>query len=563
MFRRTSAHVRRYATYHDLHRWALAKQYARFWKNLPETKPSPNLHRLVIRASAKSKSHPHLAMAAFTQMELKPKEHDELARQAFASFHAASAEDLLLLKHFYNSIAPSEAVDTAYIAAYIHVLLNSGLTLQAIRLYEEQAPSLRQGPDVSTHVLPTIRILDHMCSVHHPRLAAWLEHLILPPQKWLVYLHLGLATANYPLVKVVYDHFIMEGYETGISARDALFHQGSAITDTTIHQVLQLFARHGDVNLTLQLIESHFIHKSLKGERALTADLAECIVNAYCHHKASVTTATSVSDVLDVLDSFAKHETLSHHSFIDGMLFRYMNYHLYDRHIEHAKKKQLDIAAKLEDVNLQPRKVSNPNVHVSARGNALANLQTLERFINHHLHHMADKGHTPRTHSIFVNTLLHHIDRLQNLTGLIFALGVMSKWPGFHLWLNADSYLIILHSLSNLGASKLTGLFMLQHLQKHHPDYLTPQAYAYLLELAMRGSDWRPLFEYYLGQNLAACPVHPQAKSLLKELNLDSVSVDSLPKTPPAIFDDPLHAERRYYHTHDVNDVERLTSIFS
>lgn len=469
-----------------------------------------------------------------------------------------------------------------YHSAYINTFLNTSQTQAAIYHFEKAFNELTQVEAVEHYHqftkydvllnLPTIRILDIMASnKDFRRLQEWLliindeQHnkltdesgkLILSGYSWLRYLNVGLLNNDYDLVKNVYDNFIMSGFSDGISTEDVLFRKDptkysaygnillNSINDETIFQILHTFAVNGDVNLTLALIESHYIHKTMRGEKALTKDLCLKIIESYCYHPdlqndwsedeieiSKNSNDESVKRVLDVLNGFVvkfdsdKNNSINYRDITDAMSFKFINYKVYDKNIMKAKHKELEISEKIrnpEDIDKAPglpRKISNRNIESSFQGNVLANFETLSSFIIEHLKYLHEKGYSDSTIILFINCILNHTNLYQNFSGTVKALSTIHKvFPNtFADCLNDDLMNIILNSLANSNSAKISSLILFKYL--HNKKKLTHSHYRCFISAILRG-DLHDCLHFFLYHYLIdyGGVIDPRVQQMLQDL---------------------------------------------
>lgn len=518
---------------------------------------------------------------------------------------------LKFLYHTYiHRYCSMENLDLIYIQAYVNSLINAKLHDQAIELFEQAVASLTPSSSIF-QTLPSKRILDLMCLNHDfDRLARWL-HLMqetnytLPEQTWLKYLNLGLENSNYQVVKLIYDDFIMEGLDEGITRKDAVISTGiterilSLITDEEINAILHVFSINGDVDLTLQLIESHFIHKSLTGEKALTNDLCVNVVASYCYHRRVLGEGEddSLKRILDVINGFILHlpgplNAITYQDLTSSFSYKFNNFHILDENVVEASRTRNMISNSIlnQEENLLrqkpvlPRKITNVNIHSSNQGNVLANLQILRRVLEDHITYIIEKNYTIETIRIFINCVLNHVSLYQNFSGIVLVLTTLKylNKDMVHQWLDNDSLLIISHSLSTSVGSKLTSLEVFKHLKKSKS--LDHKTYLYLIEAADRGNDFHSLLEFYIYNYLRAFDgdTSPKLVDMVKSTGRHEALLQFIQTRPaneavdrfwtdqglnseePVVTnDDSQFARRKYNYYIDVRDAESLKHVFS
>lgn len=556
--------------------------------------------------------------------------------------------NLLTLKNSYHNyisvFSHNTLLEISYLSAFIHISFNASNFQGGIEIFESSFLSVTNPEIEGTHdpitaltYLPTKRFLDLLCS-HQDwnRLLTWLEKIdnisgdFITPKDWLKFLSFGLNIANYNLVKTVYDHFIMKGFDKGITRHDILFDPSitnsvtkenriiKLINDEIIFQILHIFALEGDVGLTLRLIESHYVHKTLKGERALTLELCIQIIAAYCYYRsASLYQSGEDEDmirVLKVLNGFVvklktknnAQELISYRDITAHMSHRFLEYKVKDINVERASQKIKRIEQSIKDLEenlinpdvILPRKIKNDNVYVHSLGNILANLTILESFINKHINLMIDEKFDVDTVKLFINCILNHINLRQNSSGMIKALLTLKtlNYKVASEWLNKDLFEIILYSISNSTASKLTSLKLYQFF-KSQSWSLSHHQYIALITASLRGDKFNDLLEYYVYEYLrdydgvfdgyllsilndmgVQSPRFESLKEFLQKVheeNLNPSSIDAgnkkFPneytfntKEPIEIIDDGSSlAKREYNHKHDIIDAYNLKYVLS
>ncbi|CAH2353345.1 hypothetical protein CLIB1423_10S02872 [[Candida] railenensis] len=503
---------------------------------------------------------------------------------------------------YINTKAPN--TELLYFASFINILLNTGQIEMALDKFKLSYNSLSMDDSHSNDsilkVFPTIRILDQlsadgnfdeMYNILQMILGEEGNYEVVPLDHWFVYLSNGLSKNHYNLVKLIYDTVIMGGYEEGeITTESALFSPShelmstdkflimNSLTDELTLQILHTFSSNGDVPSTLSLIESHFIHKKLKGERALTRELCVCIVKAYCFSDElqenwpevtldnQVTPSPidhSVERVLDVLDEFIrkleKEEKgkISYKDISDCMSFKFKNFKILDSKIE-AKRTGIAKSSKETDF-VDNEKLSNPNIESSAQGNVLANLDTLTLFVLNHIQHLQDKRASISTIKLFVNCLLNHVNLYQNLSGVVRVLTTLHKQNSRLLdeWLDSDSIDIILNATSKSSAGKYISYELFKHLRKRQ-TLISSQQYVWLTNSILR-DDFHECLQFYLFNYLKDCGVVDN-KMLLLLRQLPPAAVNMNDKTKSLVGFMETNANRPV-EADVVNDFWRVNEL--
>lgn len=541
--------------------------------------------------------------------------------------------NLLILKILWENYifinTKTSSSELLYFAAYLNILLNTGQVEMALEMFKKSVNVLKARERDSDNLLnnfPTIRLLDLLASDNNCEEIYNILCLVnsvdtLEPSKWFSYLSTGLRMNHYNLVKLIYYNVIMKGYQEGlITTENALFdaadptmaESGSknvilnSITDELIMQILHTFSLNGDVSLSLTLIESHYIHKAMKGERALTKELCVCIIEAYCYNpdlKDEWDDSTtkllnpeidhSVERVLDVLDGFMKKleregkELISYKDICDCMSFKFRNYKVFDINVNELKRLT-------EAKNIERLKVSNENLESSLQGNVLANLDILTTFVIRHIEYLQYIQSSQLTISLFINCVLNHANLYQNLSGIIRILTNLHKLNSNMMseWLDNDLINIILNSASKSSAAKLIS-FELYKFLLSSGEKISRKQYNSLVSSILR-DDIHECLQFYLYHYLqdhgvidrimfellkdipyAAINMNEKTKAMLsmvkarKELTQDEVENYWIQND--LCKDIPLHISgkhvpelnRKYYKQIDLRDVKYLKYILA
>lgn len=550
--------------------------------------------------------------------------------------HSDSMADLLALRLVYQNYITKTVNDAKfeiyYLRSYICILLTTDQEERAFELFDQCYHNLSHGVTKADllKILPTKRLLEAMARTREcDLLSKWLKTIhsdtlaleipFFTALELLNYLNSGLESYNYGLVKTIYDEMQLSATDSGESVSALL----SLTTDSSIFRILQLFATNGDVNLTLQLIEAHFIHKNMKGETALTKELCTLIITSYCYHKdlqsnwdekeifqTKQSHDDSVKRVIDIINEmnskFTKRNdpnSINYRDITNALSFKFKNYKAYDANIERAVAKAEGTSQRMlkrneelpesESLNM-PRKASNPNVLTSKYGNILKNLEVLSAFVTEHATYIIERGYSTGTMTLFLNCLLNHVNLHQNFSGLLRVLMAFKSIDSaaFHQWLDRELFGIILNSLSNSSAAKLCSLELYNHLSGHQHYSLTHSGYHCLVSATLRGGNYRSLMEYYLYVYLKdkghvnaptveiLLDIPDKSESLAKLVQFLNRSLDTgteifssevdrfwreqgLNCTVPTIDPEPdTKSKRPYYHSIDTRDARFLKYLF-
>lgn len=492
--------------------------------------------------------------------------------------------DLLQLKiayenHMTNSVT-DKTLEIRYIGTFIEAFLDSGQYTRAVELFENGFADLATAQFSTNQVLdhlPTKQILLAM-SQHGDvkKLTRWLEVVVeanrslLDYDTWSEFLSLGLSQNHYGLVKLIYSRLIMLELED-VSLDEVMFSNKleelenksgvlSSLSEKTLTEILHTLASNGDVNSTLSLIEWHYVHKKLKGEKALTKDLCLDIILSYCYHKDDTPSLEnlSIQNVLTTINNFTSkldaEFVLSYRDICDAMSYRFVRYNVIDSNVETA-----DIRARAsfnkaqefeENDESKPRKIQNNNVYNSRQGNILKNSEILDGFVRSIVNYIIEEKFTIKTLRIFINCVLHHIMKYQNATGMIVALLAMHQiHPKMASeWLDNELFDIITRTISKSPAAKLVGFEMYHYMKSKSLD-ITPSHYKDFIASASKGPD-NELLQLYLHESLVS-PIATQK------------SQNSPNQMVPTAYNEEEKVERKQYYDIDKRDSGYLKIILN
>lgn len=556
--------------------------------------------------------------------------HSEIYYHLFKAFCASrDFLSLIPLSRVWAQIAPTVTAaappELWYFSAHINVLINTGQVELALETFQQAFRELQKdhAPSDVLVTLPTVRLLDLLaadknCADLFAVLELLIVHLgahltpgnwfLLPYANWLTYLSVGLAHNSYALVKLVYDNIIMRGYQdAAITAENVIFDSSqvqnvllNSVTDELIILVLHTLALHGDVALTLALIESHFLHKRMKGEQTLTKELCVYILESYCFSPDLLTgwdeaqpdsRDHSVEKVLDVLGQLmsrlerSRKTTIHYTDISDCMSFKFRN-------LKVPETPTPRNAATAEADSLPP-KTSNPNVSTSPKGNVLANMTTLTRFVVSHIEYLMREQSLAQTITLFVNCVLNHVNLYQNLSGVIRVLTNLQQLNEKMKdeWLDADLINIILNAASKSSAAKYVA-FELYNFLRATNTIPTSDQYLWLTNSVLRDDFYECLQFFVFHALMDHQVVDPRLVALLNDLPEAAILADektaklcqflralplrtkdevdrywtecNLCKTQPHISGKPVpEVGRKYYKQIDLRDVKYLRFILN
>lgn len=584
---------------------------------------TPNLYLLLLKLIQMKGDRSEIPLATKLYVELNrsgltmvQEDHDQAATMLLDIFHSCcDFTQQLPLKIVYENYLANHTTDPAfeyrYIGAHMHILLNCGHYNQALQVLETTFQDVKEPAELRRvyENLPMVRMLDAMSNAHDcDNLAKWmnsiLEHKVhIPYESWSEYLSIGLSLNHYELVKVVYSRLIMSDLDELLSAEDALFSNKvsallakstvlASLGDKTLHEILHTLASNGDVDLTLNLIEWHYIHKTLKGEKALTQELCIDIISAYCNHyepEANIGKTfrdTSVMQLLDVLDGFITKlgdSSFTYKDISDPMSLKFYNYQVYDENVAQASQRKANIfnTAKMSEVPSTPQKLSNSNISSSRIGNVFKNVKVLHQFVTEHIEYILERKYTMQTLQIFINCILSHINKYQNTSGLISALLAMRTLNANFVqdWLTHNLFDILIKSLARSTAAKLTGYELYMFLKQKQIS-ISSENFADFISSSLRGEKYNSLLEFYVYEYskletvpsarilniLKGATLNERGNILVSSLeesqkqDLDKIWDDnSFTKSNPQIPEEPK--ESRYYYQIDVRDAGYLRYI--
>ncbi|SGZ51189.1 CIC11C00000005892 [Sungouiella intermedia] len=520
--------------------------------------PSVYLLLLLLITAKGDTSQAMLALNLYAELysgsrKLTEEESNLAAQLVFSILRKCSDFTLLLpLKSIYESIMVYHLdCEKQYIGVTMDILMNSRQYNKTLDLFENYMTGLNKTEiKAALTTLPVLKLFKYMCTVQDcDRLAKWLEVLVssgdtlLTAADWSTFLGLALSLNNYDLVKLIYDHWIMAGLDSQLSVEDVVLDnkiwtlqsQNSifqSLSDSSVYQILHTLASHGDVELTLNLIEWHYIHKTLKGDRALTKELCVDIIQSYCfsNDPDSQNSDHSMERVLDVLDSFASRSKanfeLSYKDISDAVSHKIHNYKVADENMIKAQRKEMGTIEFIESSNQEsvssladlPRKISNRNINDSGHGNPLLNTENLQVFIETHIDYLLKKSVNPATIQLFVNCIINHLNKFQNCSGLIVALNTL-KSKNFNFineWLNNDLFEIFVRSIANSPAARLTGQELYQYLKQR--GAISQQQQLNFIFSSLRDLNYHSLFEYYVFEYLMSSPAQISSQ-LIKRIS--------------------------------------------
>lgn len=412
---------------------------------------------------------------------------------------------LNILHSKYIADVEDHNLHTLYDIAYVNTLVNSG----QVNAATDYAVDVGIAPKALVNELIAREDCDTLLLFAQSGLVEYLEVL-----------DCAMRLCHYPLVKAVYDHYIMQGFDNStITTEQAITKYDNRIvhtlTDDIVHGILHILATNGDVDLTLGLIESHFLHKSLRGEKGLTKELCVKIIEAYCYHKDTDPTGdsdNSIKRTLDVINGFVvrkfAHEgvKLSYKEVATAFSHRIFHYRTVDSNIKQTLAHREYVADLIRNSEqnewaevVLPRKISNENIAVSRYGNVLANINTLKAFVSSHIEYLVEENAHKDTIQVFVNCVLSHINLYQNFSAAAQVLLVLHGCnPAFCTeWLDDDLLRILCNTLT-FSSSAECSTVVAQYLMKTGKTDLVPLLLGACLNRGINHSCFQALlYEYF------------------------------------------------------------------
>lgn len=417
-----------------------------------------------------------LVAEVIRELTLDEEETEYLADQLFRSFRNCADFTLLQSLHTVHRsmsvLHGSPIWDLKLSGSMLHVLLNSGQYHKAFEIFENCA---RMYDHTNCIIyLPITKLLDTMCLLRDCDLLVETLQMAVPHglellhKQWTSYLSLGLQLNHGALVTFIYSNIIMRSATTLLPEEVVLTNKIreaeqanpvlASMSETTLSAILHTFATNGDVDNTLGLIEWHYIHKAMRGEKHLDKELLAKIVQAYCYRKGD---AQAFSRILDVIDSFS------------GRLHDY-SYRDFSESISH---------------------------HLSSgwtdQHNPLFSLDALRLFSSKQLLHALLLSRS--TIVIFINCTLNHLAKYQNFSSVVTFLSTIQQHTDVSEYLDCDLYDIIFKSISSSAAARRCGLYLHEYLKKP----VSKRNLEYLILSSLRGTRYNLLLESYVYDHLS------------------------------------------------------------
>lgn len=410
------------------------------------------------------------------ELTLDKEETEYLADQLFRSFR--NCDDFTLLQSLHTVYRPmgvlhgSPVWDLKLSGSMLHVLINSEQYHKAFEMFENCARNYDHNDCIN--YLPIAKLLDAMCLLRDCDLLVEALQMAVPQglellhKLWTNYLSLGLQVNHAALVTFIYTTIIMRSATALLSEEVVLTNKVTeaeeanpvlaSMSETTLSAILHTFATNGDVNNTLGLIEWHYIHKAMRGEKNLDKDLLAKIVQAYCYRNGD---DQSFSRILDVIESFS------------GRLHEY-SYKDFSESISHH-------------LSLGWSDLHNP----------LFSLEELRLFSSKQLLHALLLSKS--TIVIFINCMLNHLTKYQNFSSVVTFLSTVQQHTDVSEYLDSDLYDILFKSISSSAAARRCGLYLHSYLK----ELISRRNLEYLILSSLRGTQYNLLLESYVYDHLS------------------------------------------------------------
>ncbi|KAK6462242.1 mitochondrial splicing apparatus component-domain-containing protein [Scheffersomyces coipomensis] len=468
---------------------------------------------------------------------------------------------------YVKEMRNNKEIRLLYRAAYLGILINSGQIELALdyfgKLLEDDSINQNDLTSLSKIMLPTLLQDNNIIGLINLLQSLIDKNIIIEDGDWMKFLELGLSNNNYELVILVYRNFVMRGFkDSKISIEEAVLHDltlsnsgFTMINDELIHRMLHTLSSTGDVNSTLSLIESHYLHKLAKGEKALNKELCINIIESYCNHddlshdwdkqeelSSKDEKDQSIKRVLSILNGFIlklnkdrDSERVMYKDISSPLSTRFWKYYDYDKNVKKTLVKRSNIAKKIhedeEQIDKLPRKIANSNIESSKFGNILSNLHILNDFVHIHIAYLqSDPKFQRETITLFINCLLEHLNLYQNFSAQVRVLQTLNHIDSEFIkkWLDADSFDIMLNSLSNSSAAKKCSIVIFQYFKENNLP-LTRIHYKNLISANLRG-DIHDSLQFFIYQYLKdyGSPLDSEISELLAELSQDELKSDEL-----------------------------------
>lgn len=516
---------------------------------------SAELYLLLLQLILALKDISKIALAMQLCRELSSMANDKEVKEAFKLvLQCASKSDdftqLLPLRILFESLLPrltEDHFEFRYLGTVSSILLNSNQYTSAVEQFNlslKSFPSSDQRKKIYSN-FPIVQFIEAMCDAQDClNLISLLrgaskDPKILSHHLWLKCLSLGLHLNDYALVKLIYDVVITTKIDGQITIDDVIFDNKldrleeqneifGSFSNSTVSEILHTFASHGDVTLCLSLIELHFVHKTLKGQKGLSKEICIDIVRSYCYHESKESAIEqgekdeSVKQVIDVMHNFLTMQNvqITYKDVSDAFLQKLYNYRVFDKNVEDSTLKENIILQRIqdstEDETILPRKLLSAQVSKSKQGNVFMNMDILGKFVIDHAMYILNSGYGKRTMSLFLNCVLDYVQKYQNFSGIITVFEAIHEVNKQSLseWLDADLFDLLSRCLANSPAAMAPGFKLFLYLKSTEYEFTSKIVENYIFS-ALRNFENTLLLEFYVYEYLTL--MNGSCCSLLKE----------------------------------------------
>lgn len=544
--------------------WTIAQKVQQDPMNLRFRSPSLYLLLLELISARGDRSQVTLALNLYLELLSQSLLLEDTVKvatlQLFKCFESCQDfTQLIPLRILYENtivtVLPYFEYEALFLGAHLHVFLNTGQYNQALALMHQSFESFPDHEDqlILLQKLPLLKLFDTMCNFKDCNsLEYWLSLVLdkntssIPYAWWSQFLSLATSQNHYGLVKLIYTHVIMAGHDKDLAIEDVITNNVisnieaqstmlATLSDHTLQAILHTLASHGDVELTLSLIEWHYIHKEMRGERALTKDLCIDIIRSYCFNNDFSATPiegehdSSVEKVLDVLESFLSRlkEDFHYTDISDAFSHKINTLNVFDQNVFEAARHEtatVEFINQLEEPEQEARKLKNENIYESPQGNVFMNQKIMQQVIISHLTYMKDRHMSEKCIRLYTECILNHINKYQNASGVINAMLAMKKFNcTCYCWFTPSVFDILFKSISNSAAARLTGYTLLSFM-KQTARPVSKSNVENLIFSSLRGPQFNPLLEFYIHEYLSTFNQKPSVHVTQRIQNFSSLN---------------------------------------
>ncbi|CAN3367856.1 hypothetical protein DICA4_F09802 [Diutina catenulata] len=570
------------------------KKYRQVWQHAAKLRatpgfvPDPDTYHTLLQACHHDRSGRMCDTAVNLYYEAL--HQPQLERQPVPPLSVADRDRLTsalvdAMRHTRDPVDPevvAQMVDSGHARVVsLHQMLNTGQNERAVELFNEHPiddiPAIARFLSmlVDTTNLDELAVQLARVVATHPEAVA--------PELWQRATVAAIDACHYQLIRICYHEHVMRGAPVDPSPERALFTPDptTEVTDDMLVAILHCLAMHGDVAATSALVETHFIHKKLRGRKGLSTELMVQIIDSYCYHD----NPGDFSQVWEVAALFLEVAPITYRDVSVAVSHKIARYQgIVDHNVEATRRNRAraDHFKRNDPENpVVPFKRASSKNMTSAQGNVMSNFSVLEPFV---VEQIRFTQANPKLTTLAINCILNHVNLYQNFSGVVRVLVALKRVSSSFLqWLDDDSYDIIYTCLSN-SANKQAGVALLRWLSPRSEYH-----YRCLVSTSLRGYI-HPGVQYYLHEYLRHHEPHPKLVSLLATVPHEVVSEEprtdnlwhqiSTGKAPEqgweAFWDenglnkDPANVDqrgkttfnRKYYRQYDERDARFLEYAF-